>query len=268
MICRPLGRKSEVDPTTGVFPYPPLASGSMSQPWHMRLAVAEADLSSALNPGARYFAEGHYVAADDAAAGNGLNNASYREVSVNQPGFTLTLTGATVRERTAIQGWQALDAAVELFDVDIPGTVPLQRFHVARKVTVPAPGTWHYEYAVHNMNADRAADRLSIEFLGNTTIANIGFHDVDAHSGEPYDSTDWPASSSAGSVAWTAPAFAPPANANAIRWGTMYNFWFDASRPPAEIGRHVLRLFKKGTPAEVEFAVIVEAPQFADGFEN
>ena len=99
---RPLGRKSEVDPTTGVFPYPPLASGSMSQPWHMRLAVAEADLSSALNPGARYFAEGHYVAADDAAAGNGLNNASYREVSVNQPGFTLTLTGATVRERTAI----------------------------------------------------------------------------------------------------------------------------------------------------------------------
>jgi hypothetical protein len=266
---RPLGRKSEVNPASGVFPFPPLASGNMSLPWHMRLAVAEADLSSALNPGARYFVEGHYVAADDAGAANGLNNASYREVSVHPTNFNLTLLATTVRERAAIQGWQAVDATVELFDVDIPGTTPLQRFHVARKVTEPTPGTWHYEYAVHNMNADRAAGRLTIEFAGATTFSNTGFHDVDAHSGEPYDTTNWPATATANALAWTVPAFpSAPEHANAIRWGTMYNFWFDASRPPAQITRHVLGLFKKGTPAEVEFAVIAEAPPFADGFED
>lgn len=34
---------------------------------------------------ARYFIEGHYILADDAAAGNADNNASYREVRVSHP---------------------------------------------------------------------------------------------------------------------------------------------------------------------------------------
>jgi hypothetical protein len=264
---RPLGRKSEVNPTTGAYPVPD-GSGDQSTAWQQRLAVTQTDLSTTLHPGARYFVEGHYVAPDDALAGNGTNNASYREVSVNQSTFALTFVGSTVRRKAAIEGWQALDPAVELFYVDIPGSTPLQRFHVARKVTEPTPGNWHYEYAVHNMNADRATDRFSIEFFGDAGIANLGFRDVNAHSGEPYDITDWSGSSTASSVAWAAPAFpSSPANANAIRWGTMYSFWFDATRPPAEISRHVLRLFKKGTPAEVEFATNAEPVQFQDGYE-
>jgi len=266
---RPMGRKSEVNATNGAYPFPFTTGGAASVAWNQRLAVAESDMTTVQNPGARYFVEGHYVAPDDALAGNGTNNASYREVNINQSTFNLSFPSATVRAKAAIEVWPLLDATVELYNVDSP-TTPPERFHVARKVTEVTPGElWHYEYAVHNMNSDRSADQLSIEFFGATTITNIGFHDVDAHSGEPYDTADWPGVTTANSVAWTAPAFATPANANALRWGTMYNFWFDANRPPAQMSRHELRLFKTGTPAALEFLVNEkEGAQFANGYED
>ena len=54
-------------------------------------------------------------------------------------------------------------------------------------------------------------------------------------------------------------------NANAIRWATMYNFWFDADRPPTEIATHVLGLFEAGTPDEIEFLANTNVI-FLDGF--
>ena len=94
---RPLGRRSEVNPTTGVFPFPEGGGGSTATVWNQRAAVAEADLDAALNPEARYFIEGHYIAPDDAQSGNGLNNASYREVTVEAGTFNLLMSGSTVR---------------------------------------------------------------------------------------------------------------------------------------------------------------------------
>ncbi len=136
---------------------------------------------------------------------------------------------------------------------------------VARKVTNPSAGVWHYEYAVHNMNSDRAADRLAIQFSGATTFENIGFHDVDSHSNEPYDTTDWSNTVTADELRWDSPSFSPAENANAIRWASMYNFWFDADRPPTEIATHVLGLFEAGTPTEVEFLSNTNVI-FLDGF--
>jgi hypothetical protein len=249
---RPMGRKSEVNATTGVYPMPPGGGGSTATVWNQRAAVAEADLDAALNPKARYFIEGQYIAPDDAQSGNGLNNASYREVSVAAGTFNLSMVGNTVREKSAIEVWPVVDPAVELVNVDVP-SVPVERFHVARKVTNPSAGVWHYEYAVHNLNSDRAADRLAIRFFGATTFENIGFHDVNAHSNEPYDTTDWSNTVTADELSWDSPSFSPASNANAIRWATMYNFWFDADRPPSEIQTHVLGLFETGTPEELEF---------------
>ena len=262
---RPLGRKSEVNASTGAFPFPFGQGGSNSTVWNQRLAVAESDLLAANNPGARYFIEGQYIAPDDAAAGNGLNNASYREVSVTAGSFTLSLMPTTVRERSAIEAWPVIDPTVVLFNVDVPGP-PVERFHVARKVTEVTPGLWHYEYAVHNMNSNRSASRIAVNFTGATTITGVGFHDVDAHSNEPFDTADWPGLTSASGVQWEAPAFpASPGNANAIRWSTTYNFWFDANRPPAELGTQTLRLFVPGTPAQVSFGNPSDV--FANGFE-
>jgi hypothetical protein len=265
--ARPLGRKSEVNATTGAYPFPFGGGGSSSFFWNQRLAVAEADMIAAQNPSARYFVEGHYIAPDDAGWGNGLNNASYREVSVAATTFNLTFIGTTQRRKSAIEAWQVIDPTVEIFNVDTP-TTPVQRFHVARKVTEVTPGVlWHYEYAVHNMNSDRSTDRLTVQFFGSTTFTNAGFHDVDAHSGEPFDTADWPSTTTSDSIYWQAPAFATPQNANAIRWGTMYNFWFDSTRPPSEIALSELQLFTAGSPSTLQFDVNEVPVLFGNGYE-
>lgn len=265
---RPLGRRSEVNPSSGAYPFPIGGGGATASPWNQRVAVAEADMNTTTQPGARFFVEGHYVAPDDAGRGNGLNNASYREVSVNQSNFNLSFVGGTVRQKAAIEAWQTIDPSVEFFRVDIPGSDPVERFHVARKVTQPSAGTWHYEYAIHNMNSDRSANRLTIRFHGPTTISGVGFHDVNAHSNEPYDTADWPGTLTANGVEWITPDFpSSPANANALRWGTMYNFWFDANRGPEEMSLNALGLFKAGDPAQVVF-IENTGVLFANGYED
>ena len=48
-------------------------------------------------------------------------------------------------------------------------------------------------------------------------------------------------------------------NANAIRWGTLYNIRFDANTPPV-LSRGTLGFFKTGAPLDVK----VLAPQTGD----
>ena len=88
-------------------------------------------------------------------------------------------------------------------------------------------------------------------------MTNVGFHDVDYHSGEVYDSTDWNMTVGDTAVSWSSPAtHAENPNTNALRWGTMYNFWFDADVAPAP-GDVTLGLFRPGTPESVAFTVTV-----------
>src|SRR6185503_5253793 len=91
---RPLGKRSEVDATTGVFPFPYGTVGGPYTVYDERIKVATTDLDAAQNPGALYFAEAQYIAGDDALQGNGMNNASYRRVTVgSSPNYSLTMTG-------------------------------------------------------------------------------------------------------------------------------------------------------------------------------
>ena len=69
-----LGPRSDVNATTGESTADP--SFPADSPHNGRIMVAESDVLPALNSGAQYFIEGHYVAEDDAAAGNDDNNAS------------------------------------------------------------------------------------------------------------------------------------------------------------------------------------------------
>jgi hypothetical protein len=146
----------------------------------------------------------------------------------------------------------------------VPGSNPLERFWVARKVTGDGP-SWHYEYAVQNFNSDRSAGSFTVHFPGSTGFSLAGFHDVDHHSGEPYATTDWTNSSSGGDISWATDSFAVDPNANALRWSTMFNFYFDADRSPAGLS-HTLGLFKPGSPTEIGFAFNEEI--FFDGFES
>jgi len=263
---RPLGRRSEVNATTGVFPFPFSSPAGPYTVYDQRIKVATADVDPALNAGATYWVEGQYVAGDDAGAGNALNNASHRRVTVGAgPTYGLAMTGNFFGQRPAIFSWPAQDPTVLLVNVDVPGPI-VERFHVARKVTDLGGGHWHYEYAVHNLNSDRGARSFSVEFPGATAFTNVGFKDVDYHSGEPYAGTDWTSSAAGGVLSWSTDAFATDANANALRFATLYNFWFDADQPPSDAIVYTLDLFKPGDPPAVEFTIANQL--FSDNFES
>ncbi len=244
---RAIGPRSELNAATGAFPYPFSTLLETGDVLYKRLQVKTVDIDPALNPGARYFAEGHYLAADDALAGNDSNNASYREITFD-PGLAPTLLGTTVPSRSALEAWKDLDPEVSIVELHVPGD---GRLKLAAKVTDRGDGTWRYEYALYNMSSHRSARSFAVSLAPGTFVTDIGFHDVDYHSGEPYDGTDWSAVVSAGAISWQTETEAEDAHANALRFATTYNFWFDANRPPQPTPATV-GLFRAGSPAAID----------------
>jgi hypothetical protein len=245
-----LGPRSQVNPTTGVFTYPvsaPSYTGNIAR----RIQVPVVDVNPTLNTGAIYFAECQYITQDDAQWGNGLNNASYKRV--NMASYTAPAwAAATVREQNAIRAWAANDTGVTVSNIDYPeagvtaGSTITGRFIVASKATNMGNGKWSYEYAVQNVNSNRAAGEFRLSLPPGANISDVGFHDVASHSGEPYDGTDWPGVVGAYDITWKTTPYGTNVNANAIRWGTMYNFRFTADVAPTT-GQVMLGLFKPAT---------------------
>ncbi|MBI1851820.1 MAG: hypothetical protein HYR85_15890 [Planctomycetes bacterium] len=250
-----LGPKNQVNPSTGFFVYPP-ANPATPATIGRRLQVHNTDLDPALNPGATYFIEGQYVTPDDAAANNNNNNASYRRVTVSgTPGsgnYSLALAGSTQRQRSSVQAWKDVDPAVTLKTIDVPND---GRYILGYKITDNGNGTWHYEYALYNMNSDRAGQAFSLGLGNGVNVTNLGFHDVDYHSNDgvantTYDGTDWNPTVVTGAVAWATSTQAQNPNANALRWGTTYTYRFDADTAPTS-GSARVDFFKPGSPGYV-----------------
>ncbi|MBL8897999.1 MAG: hypothetical protein JNM84_10250 [Planctomycetes bacterium] len=237
-----LGPRSEVNAATGFFLYPPQHMPSYPATIGKRIQVSHADLDPALNPGARYFVEGQYVTPDDAMAGNGWNNASYREVSVTPNGgsYTIALIGSTQRTKPAIQAWQDLDSRVVMQTINIPGD---GRLHVGLRAIDLLNGRYRFEYAVHNLNSDRSVRRFTVPMAPGANISNLRFRDVNYHTSEVWNSSDWTGSTASGNASWETATFAQNSFANALRWGTTYSFSFEASAIPTTVE---LELFKPG----------------------
>lgn len=247
-----LGPKSIVNPFTGDFPASH-ATPSGASTIRGRVQVHQDDVNPALNPGARYFIEGQYIHPDDAGAGNDYNNASHREVWITG-GNALTFnnpaggTSNTRRQAPAITVWTGLDQNVDPHIVDIPGE---GRLYMSWAATDLGGGMWNYEIAVFNLNSDRAVGSVTCTMGAAATFANIGFHDVDYHSGEPYSLADWTPSTTGTTISWATEDYATNPNANALRWGTLYNFRFDCDLPPAALLQVEMGLFKPGSPSSV-----------------
>jgi hypothetical protein len=133
---------------------------------------------------------------------------------------------------------------------------------VGARVTDNHNGTWHYEYAVHNLNADRAGGSFAVPMRTGATITNIGFHGVFSHSGEPYPNRannpdNWQGAAGPTGVTWNCPEpFTGNGDSgNAIRWGTLYNFRFDANVAPTTAAASV-GLYKPGSPSMLSAAGI------------
>lgn len=247
-----LGPRWQVNASTGEFPYPP-ANPPITDLFARRLIVDTDDLDPFLFEGAEYFVEGHYVTADDAQAGNGNNNASHRRVTVSgrDSGVELVVAESTRRYQPAIFAWRNADPDVLISNVDIPGD---GRVIVASRA-YDSGGYWRYEYAIQNLSSDRAIRELRVP-IDPSFPANLpGFRDIEYHSGEWQGSTDWTVNISPVSVRWTGPGAGTSLSANALRWGTLYNFWFQSKIAP-QTSMAELSLFKPGKPDTVTAAVV------------
>ncbi len=240
--------RSTANPFTGALQLPPPFGGTSVD---RLIQVQTDDLRTADFPGAIYFIEGVYVAVDDAPAGNALNNASYKRVNVGT-NFSMVPTGQMFQTVPAIFAWRdhgngpnLVDPSVQIVEIDVPGE---GRMYAGAKVIDNKDGTWRYEYAIYNLTSKASCGSLEVPVLPGVNVTNIGFHDVDRHSGENIDSTDWTQNRGAGSVAWaTQQPFDQDENGNYIEWGTLYNYWFDADAPPQD-GSVTLGTFRPHSP--------------------
>ena len=267
-----IGSRAWVNPFTGVFPSNPDPNnhaGHNHTGTSHRVTVATSDLIPGQNPGATYFAEADYISPTEytwcqAHPGqcNMYNNVSYRPFTVSggPTTFTFGAAGLTVRMQPAIQTWTSTGATVAQVEPD-PGNDGI--WFMGYKVTNPSAGVWHYEYALSNENLDRAIQSFSVP-VGGAHISNIGFHAPPQEPAWPndgtfnnqgYSSAPWAVDQSGGSITWSTETFATNQNANAIRFGTLYNFRFDADQPP-QTANATVGYFKTGSPMTVE----IQAP--------
>lgn len=253
-----LGPKSQVNAATGEFDFP-IDPYEGSDRLARRLQIHNVDLNPTLNQNAVYVAEAHYVSPDEPPFNTDFNNVSYRRVAVNgtDPNYTFALiTGqSTQRQHPAIEAWAALDPTVRLDTIHEDG-----RFLVGSRATQNNDGTWRYNYAVYNMNSHRSARAFEVPLPTGAQTGGTGFHDVDYHDGEGedggvYDGTDWPATVGVGFIRWETDTYDTNVNANAIRWATMYNFWFDSNLPPGA-GTATLSMFRPGAPEYITADIV------------
>jgi cysteine-rich repeat protein len=214
-----------------------------------RVQVEDVDLMPSQNSGARYFFEAQYLTPHEFtdptafANQNMHNNASHREVIVTEPSagnFSFSNAAPTVRELPAVTAWTGSSSSL----IEPAPTVDGRAF-VYYKVTDLGGGTWHYEYAVYNMNLDRSIQSFSVPIPGGVITSNIGFHAPRNHTDpgvdpfEEFSNTAWSVDPSGGAITWSTETFAANPQANAIRFGTLYNFRFDANSGPQNVNATV-----------------------------
>lgn len=241
-----LGPRSEIDPWTGVFPYPFTSQGQSGDILFKRLQVDNSDLDPTVHGGATFVLEGQYVTPDDSIAGHQDNNVSWTHATVG--GFSsgsheLAVTGATRQMEPAIFAWQEVDPLVMIDSASAPGDGMIL---VGSRAYDNGDGTWRYEYAVYNQISARAAGSFSVPVQPGSAVTLPGFSDVAHHSGEIWDGIDWVMDSSPDQIRWHTQDYNLYPNANAIRWGTLYNFTLTSDVAPVN-GSVEVGLFVPGT---------------------
>jgi len=258
-----LGSRAWVNPFTGAFPSTANNhSGHIHTGTSHRILVEGNDLNTTLNPGATYYAESQYIAPSEYAwcqahpgQCNMYNNASYRQYSVTgTTSFSFSPVGSTMRMSPAINVWAG--ATINRIE-PVPGVDGFGL--LGFKVTNPSAGVWHYEYAIYNQNLDRGIQSFSVPLGCGITVSNLGFHaplngpgfaNDGTQNSAGYSNAAWTSSQTCQALSWSSETFAQNQNANAIRFGTLYNFRFDSNSPP-QATNAMIGFFKTGTPITV-----------------
>jgi hypothetical protein len=104
--------------------------------------------------------------------------------------------------------------------------------------------------------------RFSVPVGNGVTVSALRFDDADLDAGN-----DWTASTSNGSVTWTAPT-----GANSLDWGTLYHFEFVADAPPGNGDVNLVGV-ATSTEAELPYELSILVPTasgdtlFKNGFD-
>jgi hypothetical protein len=276
-----LGSRAWINPFTGFYPRGDSATPPNSHTGHTHLGPSHKilteinDLVPAMNPGATYYAESQYVTPHEyvwcqanPTQCNMNNNVSYRRYNVTNSAspFAFLAAASTVRMSAAITAWTGATIVTIQPDAVNDGIGA-----IGYKVTNPSAGVWHYEYAIYNQNLDRAIQSFSIPMGVGVTVSNVGFHAPPQQPGWTFDgttgstgfsNTPWTQSQDGGSMTWSSESFAQNPNANAIRWGTLYNIRFDSNGPP-QLMNVTVGFLKTGSPITVAVQGPTSAPTSA-----
>ncbi len=257
--------RSEINATTGEYPYPFNLAPSGPSSIRGRLQLNPTDIDPSANASAQYFIEGQYVEPGESVFGTHLNNASSRSVRFTST-TNCTGLGATTDQLPAVKRWEALDSNATVVEVYTDETgqggegVTQGLLHVGHAATDNGDGTWHYEFLVHNQNSHRSVGAFSIPVPDCVTVSNVEYRGPTYHSGESVSNDPWTWTHSGGELMFATDAHTAENNntAPALRWATMANFRFDADAAPAA-GDLSVGLWRSG-PGGASHAVAASVP--------
>lgn len=251
-----MGPRSEINPYTGAFNPATSHLNNPNTPPHTnishRLQIRDADLDPALNAGATYFAEQYTLAHDDADHMNSLARERVNVTGTPGGAWNFDLSAAASINGPAIDSWPGATRFVAQ-----PADNSDGRAIVRAKVTDNGNGTWHYEYAIYNHDLDRGVQAFSIHtgFSGDV-FTNIGFHAPASHD-EAFHNRPWSSQREGCQLTWATDRISPSNASNPIRWGTMYNFWFDSPHAPYDEGSASLVMYKPGAIHSIDVVIPV-----------
>ena len=229
---RNMGPRDEVNPWTGAFVYEGShldTTGTTHNPVEHRLAVDDADLDRDANEGARYFLELYTVCHDDI---DHENSVGYQEfmIASGGPGGTWRFTNidTVATQGTSLEAWpDATRTTIPEGDLVEDG-----RAYCYVRVRENGPNKWRYEYAVYNLDMARNVGSFSVPISDGALVENIGFHAP--VSDDDYSNAPWASNREGGMLTWSTTPHEVDPLSNPIRWGSAYNFWFDAGAPPTD----------------------------------
>ncbi|MCA9280793.1 MAG: hypothetical protein H6812_04235 [Phycisphaeraceae bacterium] len=257
-----LGPRYEINPWTGAFDYNTSLynTGGFPTVPMRQLRVQDDAMNPAMHLQGIFYMEGYYVHFQDE---NPMNNAAWKQVTPVRDGsgnYTFTSTPVTTLPTWgfAIDAWNATQTVVAEQVPVVKGVSPDGRCILAYKVTQNGPNSWHYEYAMQNVDMDRQVDSFSIPIPAGVNVSNIGFHapthtETKAYPGGPaIDNAQWTGVVSGGNLTWTT-------TTNPLRWGTLYNFRFDADTAPTNVNASV-GLFRAASGRPDDLSALIEGP--------
>jgi hypothetical protein len=280
-----LGPRSKINPTTAAFINPFNGQVDVAGVRNLTGYPASTALqrviyaleSEVLAANSKLFVEAHYVTADDASARNSRNNVTFTEVrptldgaaatsrlmftDMVRPQGTGTIAFQHISSEThgqpALAAWQGAKL-FERTEAEAAGG-QLGTIIVASKAIQLSGNSYRYEYAIYNMNSHAAVQALIVPTT-TAQAASLGSKAVPSF-GEIWSNDPWGQQVAANGVTFATQRFSDQPRANAIRWGTVYNFWFVADSPPATKTATVWRFRpKEGAAAPESFAAEVIAP--------